>query len=59
MSEKEWQITKIRGKEIIQEKIKVKQEAIKKIPTKAKDKLDLVLEGIEHVKKSLKEKKDK
>ncbi len=59
MVEKEWQATEIRGKEVIQKTIKVKQEPIKKIPAKAKDKLDLVLEGIEHVKKSLKEKKDK
>lgn len=59
MAEKEWQVTEIRGKEVIQKTIKLKQEKIKKIPEKAKDKLDLVLEGIEDVKKSLKEKKDK
>lgn len=55
MAEEEWQVTKIRGKEVTQEKIKVKQEKIKKLPEKAKDKLDLVLEGIKDVKKTLKE----
>lgn len=59
MAEKEWLLTEIRGKEAIQKTIKVKQEKIKKLPEKAKDKLDLVLEGIEDVKKTLKEKKDK
>jgi len=51
MAEKEWQVTKITGKEVTREKIKVKQEKIKDPPVKAKDKLDLVLEGIEDVKK--------
>lgn len=59
MAEKEWQATEIRGKEAMQKTIKVKQEPIKKLPKKAKDKLDLVLEGIKDVKKTLKEKKDK
>ncbi len=62
MAEKEWQVTEIRGKEAIQKKIKVKEEPIKKLPAKVKDKLDLVLEGIKEVKKTLKEnqgKKDK
>lgn len=59
MAEKEWQVTITRGEETIQKKIKVKQEKIKDPPVKAKDKLDLVLEGIEDVKKKLKENKDK
>lgn len=62
MAEQEWQITITRGEETIQKKIKLKQEKIKKLPAKVKDKLDLVLEGIKDVKKTLKEnqgKKDK
>jgi len=59
MAEKEWQATEIRGKEVIQKTIKVKQDKIKKLPAKAKDKLDLVLEGIEDVKKTMKENQGK
>lgn len=59
MAEKEWQFTKIRGEKITQEKIKVKEEKIKDPPVKTKDKLDAVLEGIEDIKKKLKENKDK
>ncbi|MBA7608890.1 hypothetical protein ES703_16074 [subsurface metagenome] len=53
MAEKEWQATETRGKEVIQKKIKVKEEPIKHLPAKAKDKLDLVLEEIQGVSKKI------
>ncbi|MBA7706521.1 hypothetical protein ES703_115375 [subsurface metagenome] len=47
MSEKEWREIITRGKEVKQKTIKINQQPIEKLPPKPKDKLDLVLEGIE------------
>lgn len=59
MAEKEWRQIITRGKEVKEKKIKVKEKPIKKPPAKPKDKLDLVLEEIQDIKKALKENQGK
>lgn len=52
--EKEWKQIITQGDKVKEKKIKVKQKPIKKPPEKPKDKLDLILEETEGIKKNLK-----
>ncbi|MBA7496626.1 hypothetical protein ES702_07235 [subsurface metagenome] len=53
MAEKEWKQIITRGNDVKEEKIKVKQKPIEKPSPQLKDKLELVLEEIQGVKKNL------